>query len=150
MTADTELRPSLEDVPAPSRRWVRVSAAVAVLLVGLAVVVLWRTTSSSGPTYASPEAMAAKLGCSESFQAANWAAGPSEPSVGTCTLSGNVLTLATFPSSDTAHVWWIAAMQYSPHLKNDVTSLHGTTGANWAVTTPDDLSNGVSQVLGAN
>jgi hypothetical protein len=94
--------------------------------------------------------MAAKLGCSDTFRASDWATGPAEPSIGTCTLGGHVLTLATFSSREAAHAWWIAAMHFSPHGKNDVPTVFGTSDANWAVTTTDWLNDGVVQVLYAN
>jgi hypothetical protein len=150
MTVDTDLRPRLDAASAPSRRGASATAVVAVVavaVVSLIALAAWRMTASQAPTYADAAAMADKLGCSQSFRASDWATGPSEPSIGTCTRSGHVLTLATFPSSDAAHAWWMAAMQFGPHGKNDVTTMHGMSGANWAVASLDHVDDGVSDIL---
>jgi len=95
--------------------------------------------------------MADRLGCADSFQVPSISASTrSESTIGTCTLDGKVLTLATFNSSSEAHAWVMAALQFSPHLANGSPLSSGSSGANWAVTTPGSLGNGVGQVLGAS
>jgi hypothetical protein len=154
MTVDTELRPTIDDAPAPRPRWVRVTAltaAVAVCLVAAVLVVVWRVSGANGTSYSSAAAIADRLGCADSFRVPSWnSAAPSESTVGTCSLNGKVLTLATFDSSDEAHAWLMAAMQFSPHIANGSPTVSGSSGANWAVTTQGSLGNGVGQVLGAN
>jgi hypothetical protein len=151
MTVDTDLRPLPSDAPTHSTRR-RVAAAVAaagVCLAAFGAVAWWRAMDTHPSAYGSPQEMASKLGCSQSFQPSEWATDASTPTIGTCTRNGIVLTLATFPSAEAVNAWWIAARQFSPHSENLTPTIYGVTGENWAVTSPDAFSDTVVQILQA-
>jgi hypothetical protein len=132
---------------------IRVLSVLALIAVGVAAVAAfaaWRAMGDHPSTYSDPQAMAAKLGCAQSYQHSQWADDPSMPIIGTCTRNGSVLTLATFPSNEAVQAYWIAARQFGPQRPDGTEAIVGVTGENWAVTSDKSFSDTVVQILQAS
>lgn len=131
------------------RRVLSALAAIGVIVAAVVAVVGWQARTSEQTTYGSPQAMAERLGCSQSFEPADWAVDASTPVVGTCTRGGVRLTLATFASTEALQAWSMSAMQFAPQRPDGTPGVALVTGENWAVASSTVFSDSVGQLLQA-
>jgi hypothetical protein len=151
MTVDADPR-VLANAVAPSdggRRALSALAIVGVVVAAVVAVFAWQARANAPTTYQSPQAMAERLGCSQTFVPAAWATDASTPLVGTCTSGGVSLTLATFPSKEAAQAWSLSAMQFGPKRADGTAAITLISGENWAVASAETFGDAVGQKLQA-